>query len=65
MTTPDNDAEHEELNRRYQALNERLSAAPPDERNEILKEIDEIARQLRELDLDDRIQSSMEGGSEG
>ena len=59
------DAGREELNRRYEGLKERLSAAPPDERDEILKEIDEIARQLRELDLDDRIQSSMEGGSEG
>ena len=65
MTTPDSDAEHEELNRRYEGLNGRLSAAAPDERHEMLKQIDEIARQLRELDLDDRIQSSMEGGSEG
>ncbi len=60
-----NDARREELDRRRQELDERLIAAPPDERNEILKEIDEIARQLRELDLDDRIRSSMEGGSEG
>ena len=59
------DAERDQLNRRRQELNERLSAAPPDERDEILKELDEIARQLQELDLDDRIQSSMEGGSEG
>lgn len=65
MTTPDNDTEHEELNRRTQALNERLSGAAPDERNEILKEIDEIARQIREMDLDDRLRGSMEGGSEG
>ncbi len=65
MTTPESDTEREELSRRRQNLNERLLAAPPDERNQILKEIDEIVRQLRELDLDDRIQSSMEGGSEG
>ncbi len=65
MTPGQDDAGREELDRRYGGLNERLSAAPPDERHEILKEIDEIARQLRELDLDDRIQSSMEGGSEG
>jgi len=64
MTTPDDNAEHEELNRRSKALNERLSAAAPDERNEILKEIDEIAHQIRELDLDDRLRGSMEGGSE-
>ncbi len=64
MTTPDSDTEREELSRRRQELNDRLSAAPPDERDEILKEIVEIARQLRELDLDNRIQSSMEGGSE-
>ena len=64
MTMGHDDAGREELNRRRQELNERLSAAAPDERNEILEEIDEIARQLRELDLDDRIQSSMEGGSE-
>lgn len=63
MTTPISG--REELNRRVEGLNQRLSAAAPGERDEILKEIDEIARQLRELDLDDRIQSSMEGGSEG
>ena len=65
MTPEPDDPGREELNRRYGGLNERLSAAPPDERYEILKELDEIARQLRELDLDDRIQGSMEGGSEG
>ena len=65
MTMGHDDAGREELNRRRQELNQRLLAAPPDERNEILEEIDEIARQLRELDLDDRIRSSMEGGSEG
>ena len=59
------DTGREELDRRRQELNERLLAAPTGERNEILQEIDELARQLRELDLDDRIQSSMEGGSEG
>ncbi len=64
MTPARDDTGREELNRRYEGLNERLSAAAPDERHEILKEIDEIARQLRELDLDDRIEGSMEGGSE-
>ena len=64
MTPGRDDAGREELNRRYERFNERLSAAAPDDRDEILKEIDEIARQLRDLDLDDRIQSSMEGGSE-
>lgn len=64
MNPGQDDAGREELNRRYERLNERLLVAAPGERNEILKELDEIARQLRELDLDDRIQSSMEGGSE-
>ena len=64
MTPGRDDAERQQLNRRYGELNQRLSAAPPDEREAILEEMDEIARQLRELDLDDRIQSSMEGGSE-
>ncbi len=59
------DAGREELNRRRQELDERLLAAPPDKRNELLQEIAEIAGQLRELDLDDRIRGSMEGGSEG
>ncbi len=59
------DAGREELNRRNEGLKERLLAAPPDERDEIVKEIDEIARQLRELDLDDRTHSSIEGASEG
>ncbi len=65
MTKPDNDSEREELNRRSQGLRERLSTAPPAERDEVLKELNEIAGQLRELDLDDRLRSSMEGGSEG
>ncbi len=64
MTTPDNHPERDLLNRRSHELNERLQGALRHERNEILKQIDEIARQLRELDLDDRIRSSMEGGSE-
>ena len=65
MTPGRDDAGREELNLQYERLNERLSVAPHNERNEIQKEIDETVRQLRELDLDDRIQSSMEGGSEG
>ena len=65
LTWPDNDSEREELNRRSQELRERLSTAPPAERDEVLKEMNEIGRQLRELDLDDRLRSSMEGGSEG
>ena len=64
MTPAHDDAGREALNRRNEGLNEQLSAAAPDERDEILHEIDEIARQLRELDLDDRIEGSMEGGSE-
>ena len=64
MTPGRDDAGREELNRRHERLNERLSAAPPGARHESLEELDEIARQLRELDLDDRIEGSMEGGSE-
>ena len=64
MTTPDNHPELDILNLRYHELNERLPGALRHERNEILRQIDEIARQLRELELDDRIRSSMEGGSE-
>ena len=64
MTPGHDDAGREELNHRHERLNERLSAAPPGARHEILEELDEIARQLRELDLDDRIEGSMEGGSE-
>ena len=65
MTRPDNNSEREELNRRSQELRERLSTARPAECDEVLKEMNEIGRQLRELDLDDRLRSSMEGGSEG
>ena len=65
MTRPDNDSEREELNRRSQEILERLSTAPPAERDEVLKEMNEIADQRRELDLDDRLRSGMEGGSEG
>ena len=65
MTGSDNDSEREELNRRSQELRERLSTPPPAERDEVLKEMNEIADQRRELDLDDRLRSSMEGGSEG
>ena len=36
MTSGHDDAGREELNRRRQELNERLLAAPPDERNQIL-----------------------------
>ncbi len=65
VTRPENDSEREDLNRRSQELRERLSTARPAERDEVLKEINEIARQRRELDLDDLLRSSMEGGSEG
>ncbi len=65
LTSPANDSEREELNRRSQGLRERLSTTPPAERDEVVREMNEIARQLRELDLDDRLRSSMEGGSEG
>ncbi len=65
MTGSDNDSEREELNRRSQELRERLSTVRPAECDDVLKEINEIARQRRELDLDDLLRSSMEGGSEG
>lgn len=65
MVTPGSDAEREELNRRHQELRVRLQAAPPDDRDTILEEMRVIMRELRELNLDDRLRSSMDGGSEG
>ena len=65
LTKPDSQTQSEELNRRSQELSKRLSIASAGQRDEILKEISEIGRELQELSLDDRLRSSMEGGSEG
>ncbi len=65
MVTPGSDTEREELNRRHQELRVRLQAAPSDDRDTILEEMRVIMRKLRELNLDDRLRSSMDGGSEG
>ena len=65
MVTPGSDAEREELNRRYQELRVRLEAEPPDDRDTILEEMRAVMRELQELNLDDQLRSSMDGGSEG
>ncbi len=65
MVTPGSDAERDELNRRHQELSVRLQAAPPDDRDTILEGMRVIMLELRELNLDDRLRSSMDGGSEG
>ena len=65
MVTPGSDAESEELNRRYQKLRVRLEAEPRDDRDAILEEMRAIMWELQELNLDDQLRSSMDGGSEG
>ena len=65
MVTPGSDAEREELNRRHQKLRVRLEAEPPDDRDTILEEMRVIMWELQELNLDDQLRSSMDGGSEG
>ena len=65
MVTPGSDAEREELNRRHQELRVRLEAAQPGDRDTILEEMRVIMWELRELNLDDQLRSSMDGGSEG
>lgn len=65
MVTPGSDAEREELNRRYQKLRVRLEAEPRDDRDAILEEMRAIMWELQELNLDDQLRSSMDGGSEG
>ena len=64
MVTPGSDAESEELNRRYQKLRVRLEAEPRDDRDAILEEMRAIMWELQELNLDDQLRSSMDGGSE-
>ena len=64
MVTPGSDAEREEFNRRYQKLRVRLEAEPPDDRDAILEEMRAIMWELQELNLDDQLRSSMDGGSE-
>jgi len=65
MVTPGSDAEREELNRRYQKLRVRLEAEPRDDRDAIHEEMRTIMWELQELNLDDQLRSSMDGGSEG
>ena len=65
MVTPGSDAEREELNRRHQELRVRLEAEPADDRDTILEEMRAIMWELQELNLDDQLRSSMDGGSEG
>lgn len=65
LTKLDSEAQREELNRRAQELSKRLTIAPSAQRDEILEEMTEMGRELQELSLDDRLRSSMEGGSEG
>lgn len=65
MVTPGTDAEREELNRRHQELRVRLETEPADNRDSILAEMRVIKWELQELNLDDQLRSSMDGGSEG
>ena len=65
MVTPGIDAEREELNRQHQELRVRLEAEPADSRDSILAEMRVIMWELQELNLDDQLRSSMDGGSEG
>ena len=64
MVTPGSDAEREELNRRHRELRVRLEAEPPDDRDAIHEEMCAIMWELQELNLDDQLRSSMDGGSE-
>ena len=65
MVTPGIDGEREELNRQHQELRVRLEAEPADSRDSILAEMRVIMWELQELNLDDQLRSSMDGGSEG
>ena len=66
MATPGYGAEREELNRRHQKLGARLEAEPPEVSDaSLVEELRVITWELQELDLDDLLRSSMEGGSEG
>ena len=65
MVTPGIDAEREELKRRHQELRVRLEAAQLGDRDTILEEMRVIMWELQELNLDDQLRSSMDGGSEG
>ena len=65
MVTPGIDAEREELNRQHQELRVRLEAEPADSRDSILAGMRVIMWELQELNLDDQLRSSMDGGSEG
>ena len=64
LAKSDNEAQREELNRQSQELGKRLSIAPSGQHDDILREMNEIERELQEIALDDRLRSNMEGGSE-
>ncbi len=65
LKTPGIDTQRYELHRRLENLKARHEADPLASRNaDLVEETRLILRELQELDLDDLLRSSMEGGSE-
>jgi hypothetical protein len=53
MTRPGTTAERDALNRRYQELENQLPTAFPAQRDEIIQEMEDIERRLRQLSSND------------